>query len=316
MDIAANNWTETDGSNTSAAPDGAPEGMAPSGLNDVLRAHQGAVKRWYNWTIPKVTGGISTAYTLSYSVAPGALVDGMTHLVQFHTGNGNAPTLNVNSLGAIPLQYYSAGAWRAVPANLFNGDWICRVAYNIAAGAYRLLMPGAPETGEIKPFAGATAPPGYLLCAGQTVSRTAYAGLFAVLGTTYGAGDGSTTFSLPDLRDRVVAGKDDMGGSSAARFDGTVPRGTLGGAFGGQYNTAITTVSGSATGTVNVSGATSAPISGVGTSTPGPGAAADDNHVHTVTASGSANLPVNASGTSGAFSIVQPTYILNQIIRI
>ena len=48
------------------------EGMAPSGLNDVLRAHQGAIKRWYDWTVPKLTGGTSTAYTLSYSVAPGA----------------------------------------------------------------------------------------------------------------------------------------------------------------------------------------------------------------------------------------------------
>src|SRR5260370_12475424 len=93
MDISASNWNEADASNTTAAPDGAPEGMAPSGLNDVLRAHQGAVKRWYDWTIPKTTAGTSTAYTLTYSVAPGALVDGMTHLAQFNAANGNAPTL-------------------------------------------------------------------------------------------------------------------------------------------------------------------------------------------------------------------------------
>ena len=316
MDIAANNWNETDGSNTGAAPDGAAEGMAPSGLNDVLRAHQGAVKRWYNWTIPKVTGGTGTAYTLSYSVPPGALVDGMTHLVQFHAANGNAPTLNVNSLGAIPLQYYSAGAWRAVPASLFDVDTISRATYNLAAGAYRLLdIRGT--TGEVKPFAGATAPAGYLLCAGQTVSRTAYAGLFAVLGTTYGAGDGSTTFSLPDLRDRVVAGHDSMGGSSAGRLDGTVPRGTLGGSFGGQYNTATASVSGTAAGGITVTSISmDGPSSTFGTAG-NTDVCASGTHTHAnVVSTGNATLAVSASGTSGAFSIVQPTYILNQIIRI
>jgi hypothetical protein len=121
-DISASNWNEADASNSAAAPDGAPEGMAPSGVNDVLRAHQGAIKRWYDWTIPKGTAGTNTAYTLTYSVAPGALVDGMTHLVQFHAANGAAATLNVNGLGAIPLQYYSSGTWWAAPAGLFDAS--------------------------------------------------------------------------------------------------------------------------------------------------------------------------------------------------
>lgn len=63
-----------------------------------------------------------------------------------------------------------------------------------------------------------SAPSGWLFCFGQAVSRTTYARLFAVLGTTYGVGDGSTTFNLPDKRGRVTAGKDDMGGSSANRL--------------------------------------------------------------------------------------------------
>ena len=217
MDIGASNWSETDASNSQPSPDGAPEGMFPSGVNDTIRAVMGATKRWYDWSIPKITGGTSTTYTLAYSVGPGALLDGMVHVVQFNVANGNAPTLNVNSLGAISLHYYSAGAWRAVPAALFDTDTISRVAYNASAGAYRLLDVRG-DTGEIKPFAGATVPKGYLLCFGQAISRTAYAGLFAVLGTTYGAGDGSTTFNLPDLRGLVVAGKDDMGGSTANRL--------------------------------------------------------------------------------------------------
>src|SRR5580700_364187 len=114
-DIGASNWNESDSGNSTAAPDGAPEGMAPSGVDDTMRAMMGAIKRWYDWSIPKLTGGTSTAYTLTYAVAPGALVDGMTHLVRFNAANGVGATLNVNNLGAIPLQYYSAGAWRAVP---------------------------------------------------------------------------------------------------------------------------------------------------------------------------------------------------------
>lgn len=64
---------------------------------------------------------------------------------------------------------------------------------------------GAP-TGSIFFFAGAAAPTGYLLCNGATVSRTTYAALFAIIGTAFGAGDGSTTFALPDLRSRVPVG--------------------------------------------------------------------------------------------------------------
>lgn len=66
--------------------------------------------------------------------------------------------------------------------------------------------------GAIVAYGGSAAPDGWLLCDGSAVSRTTHADLFAVLGTSHGAGDGSTTFGLPDLRDRFVRGK---GASSA-----------------------------------------------------------------------------------------------------
>jgi microcystin-dependent protein len=69
--------------------------------------------------------------------------------------------------------------------------------------------------GGLIPYAGATAPAGWLLCFGQAISRTVYSTLFTAIGTTYGVGDGSTTFALPDMRGRVAAGQDDMGGTSA-----------------------------------------------------------------------------------------------------
>ena len=74
------------------------------------------------------------------------------------------------------------------------------------------------DVGMIVPTARTVAPPGWLLCDGRNVSRTTYADLFARLATNFGAGDGSTTFGIPDLRGRVVAGKDNMGGGSADRL--------------------------------------------------------------------------------------------------
>lgn len=66
----------------------------------------------------------------------------------------------------------------------------------------------ASPVGEIKAYGGATAPPSYLLCNGQAISRVDYADLFATIGTSYGAGNGSTTFNVPDLRGRAVVGLD------------------------------------------------------------------------------------------------------------
>ena len=60
--------------------------------------------------------------------------------------------------------------------------------------------------GAVQMFAGTTAPTGWLLCRGQAISRLDYAELFAVIGTQYGEGDGSTTFNLPDLQDRFPVG--------------------------------------------------------------------------------------------------------------
>jgi microcystin-dependent protein len=61
-------------------------------------------------------------------------------------------------------------------------------------------------TGELKMIAAATTPTGWLTCDGSAVSRATYADLFAVIGTTFGVGDGSTTFNLPDMRDRFPVG--------------------------------------------------------------------------------------------------------------
>ncbi len=94
--------------------------------------------------------------------------------------------------------------------------------------------------GGVVAYAGTTAPDGWLLCYGQEVSRSTYAGLYSAIGDTYGNGDGSTTFNLPDLRGRVIAGQDDMGGSSANRLTdqtGGLDGDTLGDTGGAETNT-------------------------------------------------------------------------------
>ena len=84
------------------------------------------------------------------------------------------------------------------------------------------LINTAPKplpSGIIFPYVGLNPPEGYLICAGQEVSRAEYASLFEVIGELYGGGDGQTTFNLPDLRGRMPLGKDSMNGTSANRVE-------------------------------------------------------------------------------------------------
>jgi len=73
-------------------------------------------------------------------------------------------------------------------------------------GANLTGIEGIP-TATIVPWSSASVPSGFLECNGAAVSRTTYADLFAIVGTTYGAGDGSSTFNVPDLQDNVAVGK-------------------------------------------------------------------------------------------------------------
>ena len=73
-------------------------------------------------------------------------------------------------------------------------------------GANLTGIEGIPS-GTIVPWSDASIPSGFLECTGQAVSRSTYATLFGIIGTTYGSGDGSTTFNVPDLQDNVAVSK-------------------------------------------------------------------------------------------------------------
>lgn len=166
---------------------------------------------------------------------------------------------------------------------------------------------GAVPSGAVMPFAGTTEPSGWLLCYGQTVSRSTYAGLFAAIGTTYGSGDGSTTFALPDLRGRVVAGQDDMGGTSANRLTGQsggVDGDVMGGTGGAETHTLTTTEM--------PTHAHDIQRSNVAASSTG----ADASVVYRSLANtGATYTNTQNAGGGGAHNNVQPTIILNYIIK-
>lgn len=111
-----------------------------------------------------------------------------------------------------------------------------------ALSAYEAQLGGIP-IGGILPFGGGTVPAGWQLCYGQAISRTTYSALFAVIGTSFGIGDGSTTFNVPDLRSRYPLGADAMGGTPANRVSFSVAgitAATVGMVGGSQYAQADT----------------------------------------------------------------------------
>lgn len=98
-------------------------------------------------------------------------------------------------------------------------------------------------SGAIVVFAGSVAPTGWLMCSGNAVSRTAYPSLFAAIGTTYGGGDGFSSFNLPDLRGRVPVGNDamDMRPADRVTVGGSGIAGNQIGSVGGAERITLTT---------------------------------------------------------------------------
>jgi microcystin-dependent protein len=288
-DLGSSNYSETAASNNAAPPNGWPAGMNPSQVEPSARENMAATKRFWNRNNSvKTTGGTSTAYALTYDVAAASYYDGEEHSLVINATCGATPSLNINGLGAQLIRKFSGGAY----VNLASGDVVTsqpiRVRTNVSATTFDIVSGAADigafvPTGVVVPYAGTSAPAGYLLCFGQAISRTTFAALFAVCSTTYGAGDGSTTFNVPDLRGIVVAGKDDMGGSAAGRLTATTmsPNATTLGAVGGSQT--VTTGGPNDQQSANLTSPT--------------GNVASINHGH-------AGVPV-----------VQPTIILNYIIK-
>jgi microcystin-dependent protein len=96
-------------------------------------------------------------------------------------------------------------AWSVVPGEVATATKMSQLGAN--DDYLKDAIDNGIPAGIIAGFAGSTEPDGWLICDGRTVSRSTYSDLFAAIGTSHGAGDGSTTFAIPDFRERVMVGR-------------------------------------------------------------------------------------------------------------
>ena len=187
--------------------------------------------------------------------------------------------------------------------------------------------------GGLLPYIGSSAPnSAFALPYGQAISRTAYATLFTLVGTTFGSGDGSTTFNVPDLRGRVFAGLDNMGGSSASRLSSAFASTAMGNTGGAQsqtiaqanipnYNLNIINFNDPGHGhTVNLTSpftfnpvGSSSPFGNALYSSGGSGIAGAGAALAATTG---ITFQVNSGGSGAALTTTQPTIVVNFILRI
>lgn len=277
---------------TGAPPINWQEGMPSKAVNDSAREMMAALARWRTDNCgvlgAPLTGNAATLTTFQ-TIKDSHFAGGFS--VSFATTQTNTGpmTLNIDNTGAKP--------WRRPRGIEFGpGDitplQIHTVVWSPPQGAYVSLAPSLDAPGEIRAFATTEAiPSGWVECDGRAVGRIAYNALLLVIGYRYGAGDGATTFNVPDLRGRTFFGR-----------DGGVGRLTGAGGLGGE----IANVGGSETVILSVAqmpshghtGSTSAAGGQAATNT---GAAGGHNHGGS-TGNGGAHNHTGSTGGAGSHS--------------
>jgi microcystin-dependent protein len=318
------NWTKTASPNGDSDPTQSwVEGMAPSQINDSARSLLANLAQMIaDQSGALVTTGSANTYSLatnsnftSAAFLSGNMVAFTPHLT--NTVGSPDVTLTIDSQANIPIR--SAPNTPIAAGVLVAGAPVC-VTFNQADNALYLQgfygNQSVPIGGMID-YIGATSPfSNFVIPIGQAVSRTTFASLFALIGVTYGAGDGATTFNLPNLSGRVTAMIDAAG---------TVLPGTS--AVGALVGSATVTLTAAEipeiTSNVQVSGG----ISGTGSANE-ISVDAGNNTLAFTPAGGSADgIPVSGSfsgsgaaqsnNTGGAaHPNVQPTMALTKLLRI
>lgn len=217
------------------------------------------------------------------------ILTGVDGAVEFYADEGSYDIRYVDTITPARVGE-TTRLWNAVDAVVESG--------NLDPALMAFLIP----VGMIAPFAGSVAPAGWLLCDGAAINRTDYAALFAVCSTNYGAGNGTSTFNIPDLRGRVPVGVD---GSAGRMTAATHP--DLLGQTGGVETVALSTAESGMSGHthtgncpshshsggcpdhlhyVSIGGGTGAPLQGSLGRASGTGFTAHPDHTHGVSVAG------------------------------
>lgn len=205
------------------------EGQPPSTVNNSARSMMQRVRELLS-DLGAVTATTGTANVISFAAKSpfNSYVDGIR--ISFRASNTNTgpTTLNVNSIGSKPVFTVSANTGvAALSGGNITANGIYELIYSAAldsnSGGWLLLNPtmSFKPVGAYEIMAAPVVPAGFLYCDGRAVSRTTYAALFNVIGTRFGAGDGSTTFLLPDWRGNFMRGWDDGRGLDSGRVFGS-----------------------------------------------------------------------------------------------
>lgn len=249
-------------------------------------------------------------------------------LMRSGAGGMNGPLKGADGSAGAPSFTFGTAATTGVYKTA-DGVGVSVMGSQVAEFTSGGLTKGARYIGELIPYVGSVAPAKTVFPVGQTLSRTTYADLWAFAQTEIAAGstffnngNGTTTFGIGDLRGRVLAGKDDMGGSSAGVLTSSffASPNTVGAVGGAQSRTLATanlppyTPAGTITnGAITMSPAS---VSSPGSTffSGGGAGAVNGGSANTATQAASTFTGTAQGGTSNAFGIIQPTMICNWLL--
>lgn len=242
-------WSKVAGSNATADPSiNLAEGMSPSSVNDSARAMMARAAEWRD----DISGALTTTGTgTALVVATNQVFDTLAHMdgamIAFiaHITNTGSTTLAVDGLTAAPIRSLTGTLGNLGAGVLVLGSPYV-VTYKSAANEFLLHgfygQPYAVPLGSFLFHSVATPPnSNFVLPIGQAISRTTYATYFAMVGTTFGVGNGTTTFNVPDLRSRLPIPLATMGGADPGLVTtaGSGIDGATIGATGGAQNVTL-----------------------------------------------------------------------------
>ena len=209
------------------------EGQPAKTVNDSMRATMAALANWRDDNVCALgaSRGAGDVYAVATSQGFLAASVARPHTLRFRVASANQTPASL-SLDGLPAKPLLRARGRPGGPGDMAPDTVYAVSYIPSEGAYFVTSPAIERPGRIVAQADAAMEPGWLPCDGRAVSRATYSALFAVIGTTWGNGDGTTTFNIPDLRGRAMFGADNLGGTAANVLTGTGGAAGINGALG------------------------------------------------------------------------------------